>query len=146
VFTLLSCKPLSGRNTDKEYSYLHLFKWSATKLLAASSHKFSVTVDLSCPVKPPCNACADVSWSSAISRFLSWDLKKKKKINIELMNIFVFHLQQERSYIQSCLLGIRNEEVINYTWNRIYLSKVFYLLPTLATSSILQDIYFLSAL
>ena len=145
MFTLLSCKPLSGRNTDKEYSYLHLFKWSATKLLAASSHKFSVTIDLSRPVKPPCNACADVSWSSAIRRFLSWDLKKKKKIKLNWW-IFVFHLQQERSYIQSCLLGIRNEEAINYTWNRIYLLKVFYLLPTLVMYSILQDIYFLLAL
>lgn len=67
--TLLSCKPLSGKKTDKEYSYLLLFKWSATKLLATSSHKLSVTADeWFCCSNPDWPA---VSWSSAIRRFLS---------------------------------------------------------------------------
>ena len=44
----------------------------------------------------------------------------------------------------ACLeITSQNEEVINSTQNRIYLLKVFYLLPTLATSSTLHHIYFL---
>ena len=40
-------------------------------------------------------------------------------------------------------IRLRNEEAINSTQNRIYSLKVFQLLPTSATSGILQDIYFL---
>ena len=44
----------------------------------------------------------------------------------------------------ACLeIRLRNEEAINSTRKRIYSLKVFQLLPTSATSSILQDIYFL---
>ena len=40
-------------------------------------------------------------------------------------------------------IRLRNEEAINSARNRIYSLKVFQLLPTSATSSILQDIYVL---
>jgi len=54
--------------------------------------------------------------------------------------------EKERSYsgvTLACLkIRSRNEEAINSQRNRIFSLKVF-LLPTLSTSNILQDIYFL---
>ena len=70
--------------------------------------------------------------------------KPKKKIPRKFNLLFVI-TRTLYSSVQSRLLEIRlrNEQAINSTQNRIYSTKVFYVLPTLATLSILQDIYFI---
>ena len=71
-----------------------------------------------------------------------FDRKKK----FQLLQTFVYENNKNTltaAFSLACLeIRSRNEEAIDSTWNRIYLLKVLYLLPTLAKSGILLFICF----